>query len=93
MAFTDEENRELWKLPAVEAVPIIMEKFGISQSEAYKLWYDNLNHDKVHVIDEVVALDTDEKSNEYKAWRKRNVIATFRLGSSKNSSNEKSSDE
>lgn len=64
----------LGKMDVLEALPLIMEKFGVSEAEAYSMWYEHQK--KVPVVDDV--MDNDEFERTFP--KSKSMIFSFKTG-------------
>jgi hypothetical protein len=77
---------ELWGKDVVEALPLIMERFNISEREAYKMWFEH--QPKNQPRQDVVNMDTDEKRREARERLKKSSVAKFSFKTGKQITND-----
>jgi hypothetical protein len=71
----DRDDTALWKMFAEDAVPIITQKFGISESEALKMWFDH--QPEIPKIIDVMYLETDEEREAFDKRVRDSTIMTY----------------
>lgn len=55
-----DDNKELWNMPIVEALPLIVERFSVSEAEAYKMWRKHLKPGPPPLIDDIEIVRDEE---------------------------------
>jgi hypothetical protein len=81
-----ESDEIIWTLHVVDALPLIIEKFNVTEREAFGLWLDH--QPKNQPGPDVINMDTDEKRREARERLTKPGIAKFSFKSGKRLDND-----
>ncbi len=73
----DDEDQDVWQMPSVDAIPLLVERHGISEREAYAIWYEHQDHSRI--VDDVEIIQDEQQAEEIERQRAAPEVVTRKL--------------